>query len=383
MCTFNIGTLLMSSLYQFMSRNICLFFSLFVFFSVASCKGQQGDNNAKNSARKIEKALPASMSNAPEARLPIDPDAPNAITRNIIQDKDGQIWFATFEGVIKYDGSDFVNMTKDISSNRFFSLFEDRHGMIWLGSIGDGIYRYDGKTFHHFTSKDGLASNAIVSIYEDDMGQLWFGGNWRYSRYDRETFHNYSIVDGAIVVDQSGALLEATHGEQLSNGEYNEFNAIIQDRSGKIWLATRGSSYILDGNTFTKVMHNNIPFGNVRSMIESSNGDIWLGGSSGLWRYRNNEWLEVSEAFVGYIYEDKTGNIWTSGQDDINSGWTLSRFDMMFLNQKVPLATKIKTGEGMFFGILEDKEGSIWAGTLDGVYRYRNENFEDFKKDEN
>src|SRR6187402_2138558 len=76
---------------------------------------------------------------------------PNRITRNIIQDRKGNIWMAAFDGIFRYDGKLFTHMTSKVSSARFFSVLEDRKGNFWFGSIGSGVYYYDGKSFQNFT----------------------------------------------------------------------------------------------------------------------------------------------------------------------------------------------------------------------------------------
>jgi hypothetical protein len=73
---------------------------------------------------------------------------------------------------------------------------------------------------------------------------------------------------------------------------------------------------------------------------------------------------------VGYIYEDKKGNIWTSSEERPGVSWALSRYDEKLLSDKKPIATKINSSQKMIFGILEAFDGSIWFGTLNGVYRY-------------
>ncbi|MGH2563287.1 MAG: two-component regulator propeller domain-containing protein, partial [Ginsengibacter sp.] len=88
---------------------------------------------------------------------------PKSITRNIIQDRKGNIWIASWEGVFRYDGKSFTNITSKVSSARFFSVLEDRKGNLWFGSIGSGVYYYDGKSFRNFTTREGLVNNEISS----------------------------------------------------------------------------------------------------------------------------------------------------------------------------------------------------------------------------
>src|SRR5687768_17523695 len=108
---------------------------------------------------------------------------PNRMDRNVKQDRNGNILIARFEGVFRYDGKSFTNLTSKIISPRFSSFWdvlEDRKGNLWFASRDSGVYYYNGKSFQHFTTKDGLASNMALHIYEDRGGNIWFGS----SRYD-------------------------------------------------------------------------------------------------------------------------------------------------------------------------------------------------------
>src|SRR5688500_9109373 len=71
--------------------------------------------------------LPTSNTKS-ETKDVITYNGPNNITRNIIQDRKGNIWIASWEGVFRYDGKSFTNITSKVSSARFFSLLEDRNG---------------------------------------------------------------------------------------------------------------------------------------------------------------------------------------------------------------------------------------------------------------
>jgi ligand-binding sensor domain-containing protein len=287
------------------------------------------------------------------------PNSPNSITRTIKQDSHGNIWFASWDGIIKYDGTSFTNMTRDVSLSRFFTVLEDSKGNFWFGSIGSGVYYYDGKTFQNFTTEEGLANNSVTNIYEDKKGNIWFGTQGGVSCYDGKSFRNFTTKDG------------------LTN---NDVNTIIEDQSGKFWFGTRGDACSYDGKTFTIVKNEEGgTFQNVRHIIEDEKGTIWLGGNDGLWRYDGSAFANITQNFVGYVYEDKKGDIWTSSESTATQGWALSRYDGTTLTNEKPTVTEIKAGEGMFFGILEDSDGSIWAGTLKGVYRYDGKTFEDFK----
>lgn len=333
----------------------------------SSCKGQ-----VKRDASKDHTISETKEMNIETNEVMVS-NAPDGIVRMIKQDRNGNIWFAAFDGIFRYNGKSFVNTSSEVSSARFFSALEDNQGNMWFGSIGSGVYRYDGFSIQNITTDDGLVNSEIVCIYEDKNGHLWFGANGGVSQYDGDIFRNYKMKGDTIIADKSGIPLPNLKRPS------NEVNSIIEDRTGKHWFATRGYTFIYDGNSFTKVTHEGMPFMNIRWVIEDQKGDIWLGGNSGLWRFNGSTFAHIMKNFVGYIYEDKNGNIWTSSEASVGGGWALSRYDQKSLSEEKPTATIVKSGEGMIFGILEADDGRIWFGTLNGVHRYDGKTVTHFK----
>jgi ligand-binding sensor domain-containing protein len=298
--------------------------------------------------------------------------SPNGIVRTIKQDRKGNIWITSWEGVYKYDGKSFTNVTSKVSSARFFSVLEDRKGNFWFASIGSGVYYYNGKSFQNFTTKDGLANNAVTSIYEDKTGNIWFGTESGASRYDGKFFRNFKMNE-APAHTQTDSVQSSFYQHPLPEVHWmhNDVNAIIEDKTGNLWFGTRGHATIYDGKTFTTITNKDgKPFTNVRSIIKDIKRNIWLGGADGLWRYDGKTFTNFTRKFVGYIYEDKNGNIWTSSESTNDRSWVLSRYDEKSLSGKKPAVTEIKINDKMLFGILAANDGSIWVGSLNGVYRY-------------
>ena len=135
-------------------------------------------------------------------------------------------------------------------------------------------------------------------------------------------------------------------------------------------------------------------FHNVWSIIEDRKGNIWFGASiiddkkgdtlivsSGLWRYDGITFTKVTGRAASAIMEDKKGNIWTTGAANPNGvgAWILSRYDHKSLYTEKPVVTEIISINKMLCGILEANDGSIWFGSLNGVYRYDGKAITDFK----
>lgn len=271
---------------------------------------------------------------------------PSSITRNLLQDRNGNFWFATWQGIMSYDGKQFTNHTLKSGLKRFhtFSVLEDSSGNLWFGSIGGGVYKYDGRTFTNFTTEDGLSNDDVLCMTEDNNGNVWFGTDDGVSRYNGKSFTNFTTLDG-----MGG----------------HSVNSIIQDNDGTLWFGSRYgvlsdvSQY--DGKSF-KLFSNTIgsPFSNVRSIIEDKEGDIWIGGQTGLFRYNGRTLSPVLDKFIGYIFEDGAGDIWLSHGE--TAGMALSRYDGKNF-------TKI-IGDDQVFGVTEDKVGNIWFGTMYGAKRF-------------
>lgn len=117
---------------------------------------------------------------------------------DILEDKDGMLWFASLgQGLCKYDPEkDALTFYKNIpgdpaslSSNTISGIMQSRNGDIWLSTDRGGICRYRKETdnFVTFSIKEGLPDDVAYSILEDDKGNLWFGTNRGLVRFDPES----------------------------------------------------------------------------------------------------------------------------------------------------------------------------------------------------
>jgi ligand-binding sensor domain-containing protein len=295
---------------------------------------------------------------------------PTRMVRNVKQARNGDILIASYTGVWRYDGKLFTNITSAISSPSFWDVLEDRKGNLWFGTKDSGIYCYPsaslrtgGKSFLHYTTRQGLASNMALHIYEDRAGNIWFGA----SRYDGKSFRNFTTKDGF---------------------PSNSIRLLLEDKTGKLWFGAQGENmFVYDGKTFTVLKNKGgKTFTNVWSIIEDKKGSIWFGDNDGLWRYDGSTFTKVTQRGAYAIIEDKKGNIWTTGSVNPPGGWVwaLSRYDQKSLYNKKPAVTEIMSinGTGALCGILEANDGSIWFGALgpeSGVYRYDGKTITNFK----
>ena len=117
----------------------------------------------------------------------------------IVQDDQGFIWFATDDGLYKYDGYTLTPYLHDprvangISSGNLRTVYKDRSGNLWIGNVGEGLDRLDPArgTITHYRHQPGVESslgdNSVRCIYQDRGETLWFGTANGLDRLDSST----------------------------------------------------------------------------------------------------------------------------------------------------------------------------------------------------
>ncbi|MBN4065783.1 SpoIIE family protein phosphatase [Candidatus Amoebophilus asiaticus] len=132
----------------------------------------------------------------------------NNFITGITEDKNGHIWVATLEGLNKLDRNTNVfhqfkhnpANTNTISSSSNTCVYSDSKGILWVGTHGSGLNKYDPATniFFNYTSKHGLPNDVINGILEDQDHNLWLSTNKGISKLNVQTmnFKNYDERDG-------------------------------------------------------------------------------------------------------------------------------------------------------------------------------------------
>jgi len=311
----------------------------------------------------------------------------SGIVRQIYQDRKGDLWIGTSEGISRYDGKQFHNFTtKDgLSGNPVFAIAEDDGGNLWLGT-GNGLSRYDGKKFQSFSEQASLVGVRVTAILKDDNGQLWCNTDGGLIRYNGERFHNVgprdliSGVSSQMIEDQNGNLWFGTgNGVFKYNGEsFQQFTAedglignivyaVLEDSTGNLWFGSIDGISKYDGNTFYNFRvdgDEGFPVSRVQGILEDSSGNLWFAGYKGLCMYNGEEFklytvddgLPIS--WTTRIIEDLEGNLWIGTQ-----GAGMVRLERNFQNLGInPEELKVLRG-----GPIKDKAGNIWCNLSKGI----------------
>ena len=124
----------------------------------------------------------------------------------------------------------------------------DKSGNIWFATK-QGVYRYNGKSLTNFTVMDGLSVDIVSCMMEDNKGNIWFGAVGGASKYDGKKFTS------ARIRGSGGANLFIIMGAPYLSNLPNYFpppkpvKHITQDKNGNIWLETCKGVYRFDEKT--------------------------------------------------------------------------------------------------------------------------------------
>lgn len=100
----------------------------------------------------------------------------------------GDLWLATSQGAIRYNGDEVKTYTTATTEGGFLvddlrDVHEDQWGNLWFATWGGGVVRYDGDSFQSITTKDGLIHNNVSSIHASNEKELWFGTEGGATQY--------------------------------------------------------------------------------------------------------------------------------------------------------------------------------------------------------
>jgi diguanylate cyclase (GGDEF)-like protein len=328
----------------------------------------------------------------------------------ITQTRDGFLWFATYDGLVRYDGMRFTILNKGnsqgISSNQFLSLFEDDQGILWAGMADSGLVGYRNGIFTSITPAQGLPGKYVGRMQrsEDGLPILFFDtGDHNYLRWTRDqrptsaniflwtAEHSFVPIDERPVsefIDRSkarwviepGRLIRFKDGQQtsfpvkLTLDEFFRFR--YEDRAGNMWFASRDNQvYLIAGDTLKHYTQlDGLPsYSTIKFAGEDPEGNVWLYSQRRIMRYRNGNFTIYTEKDginsrdIRAAFCDRDGTIWVGTNED-----GLYRLTRQFL-------TTYSQADGLLgnivYPIIEDRTGAIWVGGGGGMSRFADGKF--------
>ncbi|NGP88170.1 sensor histidine kinase [Fodinibius halophilus] len=282
--------------------------------------------------------------------------------RDIVEDSEGILWFATRDGLTKLENGNFRTFTTrhGLPDDRLRDLIIS-NDTLWVASRGGLCYSED-KSFHCFTEQDGLVNNRIQSMSKDEDGNLWLGTEEGASFFEDGRFTNYSVEEGL-----ENDIIYATH----------------YDHEGNIWFGTFGGGITLFlGNQFKNyTVEHGLPNNVVTSITQDHKGQHWVSTYGGGIAEIGDKQFSILNADKGLV-DNKVYSLNMDEQDRLFIGtrWGLSIYEngifQNFDETELPYR-KVRT-------VLDPKHSDgIWLGTYGGgIIQYKDGNFRQYTEDE-
>lgn len=249
----------------------------------------------------------------------------------ILKDRYGLMWFATEDGLNKFDGTNvtvYKHKSDDpngLQANDVRALHEDKSGNLWVGSSGGSLSLYDRKknAFINFpgNTQTGLSSDIIRSICSDYTGKIWIGG-----------FNGLDVFDPV-------------------SKKVKKFS--IRSKNQQIFPATI-----------------------ISCLYEDSKRRMWIGTDNGLYLYnrKTNSFLffqhsasnaaSLSGNFVSGIAEDRLGNLWIGTKNGLSM---LSPHSKRFRNLRHSSKDPKTLSSNTVLSVAADNGNQLWIGTGEGL----------------
>ncbi|MGV3704054.1 MAG: two-component regulator propeller domain-containing protein [Arcticibacter sp.] len=291
--------------------------------------------------------------------------------------------FLTIFSCYAQDTFTFKRLTtkSGLSQSNVTSIVKDQRGFLWFATR-DGLNRYDGyqiKTYHYDREdKTSLSSSYVSVVYVDPKGRMWVGTSAGLDLYDpvSDTFKHYRPYKTDTYV-----------------------KTILQDRDGRMWIGTKAGLFLFspEKNRFESFFHDNadpnsISNNDINVITQFNERYVWFGTTKGLNRLdlktrkfrRYLTAMEAGRQIVGSV----KGIV--KGQDDFiwvaHEGRGLSKLDQH--NGHLVSISKRHPGSGLpsdnLIAMQMGRDGRLWIGTeSDGliIYDYLHDKYEQYKHD--
>ncbi|HEV8145502.1 MAG TPA: two-component regulator propeller domain-containing protein, partial [Bryobacteraceae bacterium] len=327
---------------------------------------------------------------------------PSERVQRIVQDSRGFLWFATADGLSRFDGYEFANFgaaqgLPDVSVSGFL---EARDGAYWLAT-GHGVYRLQltptGPIFE--VVKAGPMSSPFLPsvLLQDRDGTLWCGvgshglfavrheaaNKWALEPVDLQVPPPFGVITliedrrerGVLWIGTNVGLFRRSPNGSVEkrSGIPNYVEALLEDRGGRIWAGTRSGLFsFLAGSGAADSLRryresDGLASSDVKALLETADGHIWSGGlihgiteftpaADGGYLLRSYGRAQgLSDETIISLAEDRDGNLWAGGESGgamkiVHRGFTtFTRADGL--------------GADRVGAIFEDRTGDLYVST--------------------
>ena len=286
-----------------------------------------------------------------------DNGLPHNAVRDILQTRDGYLWLATADGLVRFDGVRFTTFNREnspgMSGNRITALFEDHDGELWMGSDGLVMRLHDG-IFTSYGGESGIPNGMVGGIAPDASGNplilftrsvmRWKAGH--FERLDTGQFPN-NLVSFPVI-----------HYPEPAGFWSQNAQALMVYRNGRLdsWKTPEGN-----------------PISGIRAVAEDEHGTIWAAATGSLFRDQNGRLVPVSIPSECSPSEDIS---FVAGPElkvvCYGAKLPLVRSGLLKGEEQLVDSLPASLGPHSPTAFYQDREGILWIGTVTaGLWRVR------------
>jgi signal transduction histidine kinase/ligand-binding sensor domain-containing protein len=320
----------------------------------------------------------------------------------IAQDHNGRLWFGTAGGgLYSFADEHFVarlEPTDKVGTDDIKVIYEDREHTLWLGKSATGLAKLVRQIVTMRVRADGLSGNNVYPVLEDRNGRLWVGA-WQKglnvsssgsSRFAQLPFFQ-SLSPTALHEDRQGRIWVGFYNGQfgfVKDDQWKDLSpelgrigppifVIRESSDGSIWFGTRTGLFRYQNGAMTRyTTRDGLPSDDVKDIVEDRQQRLWFATFGGLSHLEGGHFVNLTEAdglcsnHVRTLYEDSEGTLWIGTYDG-----GLNRLHDKQL-------TRYTTANGLFssgvFRIIEDGHARFWISSNRGIYRMNKAELNDF-----
>ncbi|MEO8414264.1 MAG: two-component regulator propeller domain-containing protein [Ginsengibacter sp.] len=304
----------------------------------------------------------------------------NGLSNNSVyfikQDSNGFMWFATKDGLNRFDGFHFkvfrINSAEDdkhLSTDYIFCILPGKDGMLWVGAQR-GLYMFNRQKERLEPFIDSLPN--IFDITVDHLGQLWFISSSTLCRYNFKT----------------------NTLRQFSPLKYFNATSICLANDGQLWASTNNGfleKYNVNDDTFSSFnmfSNSKTPTSRwIQKIYADDNHTIFVGTTSQGLKIFNTSSSSYGDVltynpdkttiFVRDILKTAENEYWFATESGIFIYNTITK---SFTNIKKKFLDPYSLSDNAIYALCKDAEGNIWAGTFFGGVNYYAKSNASFKK---